>query len=180
MRWCIVFCHTAHFSLDFSITYSPKHSTLHFALYPQFLPLGEQRLCNVKCQDFVFLNPFAYLRGGLASPFTEGTLRPRKRKRGLSRGSGAGTRPWSWPDTRCRAAPDPPCHIQEASSGLGSMASTGLCALNVHTLSSLSFYILITGETSRIKEHYLWTFLVDISPSQLERRSTHPLHRVLR
>lgn len=54
-----------------SITYSPKHSTLHFALYPQFLPLGEQRLCNVKCQDFVFLNPFVYLRGGLASPFTE-------------------------------------------------------------------------------------------------------------
>lgn len=42
-----------------------------------------------------------------------------------------------------------------------------LCALNIHTPSSLSFYILIIGVTSRIKELYLWTFLVDISLRQL-------------
>ena len=64
-------CHTARFLLDFSITFSPKHSPRHSALYLQFLPLGEQRLCNLKYQDFVYLNLFVYLRCVFGSPFTD-------------------------------------------------------------------------------------------------------------
>lgn len=46
MRRAVVHClhHTTHFSFYLSITYSPKHFTCHFALYPQLLPFGEQRL----------------------------------------------------------------------------------------------------------------------------------------